>query len=73
MASTPPLVGRLPPDGRLAELARLGPVAWYADHAVNSLTCACDVLAPAPDCDRGHALYRVSKRHAAGETWRPRA
>ena len=60
---------RWPDDNRLAEVARLGPLGWFRDHATHSADCMCALTEADAGCDVGAALFRL----AAKELVRPAA
>lgn len=55
------------PDARVLELSSEGLDRWYYLHAGESLTCCCSLMGPEETCDRGQALYRLSKSAKAGK------
>lgn len=52
---------RYPDDERLAELARLGTLGWWKDHAAKNACCS----SGEPGCDIGDALSRLHSRELA--------
>lgn len=53
---------RIPTDHRLVEVARLGPVGWFRDHAMHSFGCGCSITDADRACDVGWALANLAAR-----------
>lgn len=53
---------RIPADARLVEVMRLGPLGWFRDHAMHSLTCGCALTEADVVCDVGSALARLAAK-----------
>jgi hypothetical protein len=66
-------IPRIPADGRLAEVARAQPAGWFRDHVIRSvvggvIVCGCALAEADPDCNVGHALFRLAAKETAKRT-----